>query len=135
MDASEVGSAVGDRIGATFFLEEIASTLPDSFELLKDPESWIGDSGASRHSNFSSIGIHNNKEGSMDDKITVGNGETFDLGAVGDLKVTVCNKLGVQMSEFASHLCTSWGEARTVTLRNSRSSKLVDCGVQCMFVG
>lgn len=36
--------------------------------------------------------------------------------------------------KFAYHLHT-WREAGTVTVKNKRSSKLADHGVQCMFVG
>jgi Integrase core domain. len=39
-----------------------------------------------------------------------------------------------KLPKFAMHLRT-WGEAGTVTLKNTRSPKLADRGVQCMFVG
>jgi Arginine methyltransferase-interacting protein, contains RING Zn-finger len=97
VEATEVGAAVGDGEWAT--LSEELTTLPDSFELLKDPEIWIGDSGASRHSTFSPIGFYNRRSGDEDDRITVGNGETINPDAIGDLKVTVCNKHGVKMSD------------------------------------
>jgi hypothetical protein len=98
VDAAEGGATVGD-IGGGATLGEEPSTLPDSFELLKDPEIWIGDSGASRHSTFSPIGFYNHKNGDAEDRIMVGNGETIDPDAIRDLKVTVCNKHGVQMTD------------------------------------
>lgn len=43
MEAAEVRVAVGNLVGV--LLEDRASTLLNSFELLKVPEIWIGNSG------------------------------------------------------------------------------------------
>lgn len=72
-DANKLGSAVVDCVGTT--IDDEASTLRDSFELLKDIDIWIGDSGASRYSTFSPIWICNKQEGDVEDRITVVNGE------------------------------------------------------------
>lgn len=39
--------------------------------------------GASRHSSFSSIGFHNHKDIDVEDRISVRNGETINLDAIG----------------------------------------------------
>jgi Arginine methyltransferase-interacting protein, contains RING Zn-finger len=92
----EEGFSVGDVLGAS--LGDGNATLPNSFELLKDPEIWIGDSGASRHSTFSSVAMYECKEAGPDDLITVGNGSSMKPEAVGKLKVTVCDKFGVKVN-------------------------------------
>lgn len=88
----EEGSLNGKVAGAS--LSDEPNTSPDSFKLLKDPEIWTRDSGASR--NFKVSLMSEYKEAGSDNLIMVGNGTSLKSEAVGKLKVTMCNKFGVK---------------------------------------
>ena len=71
-------------------------TFPRKPQLLNDPNLWIADSGASVHSTPFCHGLTNLKTPGDGAGITMGNGETEMVTAIGDIRGAWCNKHGVE---------------------------------------
>ena len=98
---SETGAAGvdgGSNEGVEILLmaKDVEKTFPDVAELLKDPNIWIGDTGASTHVTNNANGMLNLRNDSGG--ITMGNAKVEQATQVGDLPGTVCDKNGYQKS-------------------------------------
>ena len=72
-----------------------------SIELLKDPNVFIYDTGATCHTTFSDIGMSNLKESVESTTITYGNGSSAKAEKKCDLSGVVCNKNGQEIKRVA----------------------------------
>lgn len=72
-------------------------TFPDSQKLLKHPNFWIADTGASVHISPHKIGMHNTKK--LDQRITMGNENVEKSSIVGDIKGIICDRAGNELDD------------------------------------
>jgi len=66
---------------------------------LLNPNVWIADTGASTHISASRLGMTNLRGTTGSTQITMANGSGENLGAVGDLPVIVCDKMGHMLAK------------------------------------
>gem|GEM_PF-6951265 len=102
MDQNEKGAGAIDtnNEGNEFLLasSEISTaglTMSQKSFILKDPNIWIGDTGATSDSTFNDMGMQNCKE--TKSSVTMGKGKSVHPKKVGDIAVTVHNKNGNEM--------------------------------------
>ena len=74
-------------------------TVSHSVNILKTPNIFIGDSGASNHSTQYGEGIINRKKGNSGDSVMVGSGRVINATVVGDLPGTICDKYGTEIGD------------------------------------
>jgi len=65
--------------------------------ILKDPNIWIGDSGATSDSTFNDMRMQSCKE--TKSSVTMGNGKLIHPKKIGDIAVTIHNKNGNEISD------------------------------------
>jgi hypothetical protein len=82
--------------GCEFLLAGLS--FPSNAGILKDPNVWIGDTGATVHQTCHDIGLINSKKATESDSITMGNGSTESAVKMSDLKGTICDKHGREVS-------------------------------------
>jgi hypothetical protein len=68
-----------------------------TLEMVKDPNVFLIDTGASVHSTGNSFGLYDLKD-PKGSSSTVGNGSTVKTKSIGKMRVTVCNKGGNELS-------------------------------------
>ena len=78
--------------GVEYMLNAI--TFPKLPNILKDPNVWIGDTGATVHMTPYEDGLTNLREATKDDGVTMGNNVTESTSKVGDMKAVMCNQHG-----------------------------------------
>jgi len=72
-------------------------TMAQKSFILKDPNIWVGDSGATSDSIFNDMGMQSCKE--TKSSVTMGKGKSIHPKKIGDIAVTVHNKNGNEMSD------------------------------------
>ena len=65
--------------------------------MLNNPNIFIGDSGASTHSNQYGQGLVDINQGKDNDSVMVGSGNLMKASAIGNLPGTICNKYGEEI--------------------------------------
>lgn len=74
-------------------IEIAAVSIPSCIEaLIKHPDYWIGDTGATTHLTFSSDGMTNLREPNQSTSIVMGNGDNVQKEQRGDLIGTIHDK-------------------------------------------
>lgn len=93
---SETGATTSDiiLIGGQFHQLK----FPSHVDLLKDPNFFVGDTGASTHSTSSMDGATNIREPTPDEGISMGNRQTSKVSKIVDLKCQVCDQHGHALS-------------------------------------
>lgn len=94
--ASEQGAAMVESGSRMEFLL-CGVCFPTVPELLKDPNVWIGDTGATVHMSPHKVGMTNVRQGSKQDAVTMGNKQVEQVIEIADIPGTVCNKNGNQL--------------------------------------
>ena len=74
-------------------------TVPNTMNILNNPNVVIGDSGASNHSTQYGEGIINRKKGNSRDSVMVRSGRVINATVVGDLPGTICDKHGTEIGD------------------------------------
>ena len=77
--------------------EKDGMMFPRTASILKDPNVFIGDTGATSDTTNSRYGFTNIKKATKGDNIVDASGRDIAGSMVGDLKVTVCNKNGQEL--------------------------------------
>ena len=93
-----------DEFKPLFGKETIETALgqlefPARQEILRDPNVWIADTGASTHSTAHKQGIIKTRDATGHDAVTVGNGHVESGGLVGNISGHVCDKHGSMLFE------------------------------------
>jgi hypothetical protein len=81
------------------FTTESLKTFPDNQALLNDPNTWIGDTGATTHMKKSDSGMVNIQKASESDAVTMGNKQVEVTTKVRDIYGTICDKYGNEVSQ------------------------------------
>ena len=92
MDASEASSE------DEFLLADMQKlAIPASFEVLRDHEIWIADTGAYNHGTNSKTGYTNKK--ATESTLVGATGEAFLVDSEVDIPSTVCDRYGNELSK------------------------------------
>eukprot|EP00957_Ditylum_brightwellii_P144094 10979050-Ditylum_brightwellii.AAC.1 len=71
--------------------------FPASLELLKDPNVWVADTGASCNSTAHHIGMVNKKVPSKHDGVTLPDGKVTRSTVIGDIQGMLCDENGSKL--------------------------------------
>ena len=83
-----------EDVGTEVLLGSPNLEFPMTIKLLKDPNVWVADSGASCDQTGSMEGFVNIRQASETDKITVANGSVSTIEKLIDISNWVCDKNG-----------------------------------------
>lgn len=78
-----------------------AMEFPKSHAILRDPNLWIGDTGATTHMSRHKQGMTNLRKAEEGDSVTMGNGGIEVTNMIGDIPGTICDKHGKQLESTA----------------------------------
>lgn len=73
-------------------------TFPKSIDLLRDPNVWVGDTGATTHSTPFKAGMMNKRKANAEDNVTVGSGANVKAGMIGDIPGTIHDQYGKEVT-------------------------------------
>ena len=97
VSAKEQEKGLAASNGVEYLLMAYEKQFPGSTSLLKDPNVWIADTGATTHSSPHEEGMIELDGVSETDGITMGNGTSEKVVKMGQLKGIICDKKGKEL--------------------------------------